>query len=257
MKGTFFEHFSKDEHPFIERCTDWLERALHYQFITTPFLDPREQYILKTLVNREREISLQFDGGYPNAERCRAIMAQKVLSSEFDEESLAYYRLIARSGTRLQHGDVLGAILGLGLRREKIGDLIPHMTGCDIIIAKEISQFICFSLQQVGRESVSVEMISRESLYQSEPRKVERSIFVSSLRLDAVLASILRLSRSKVSSLIQSGKAKVNWRVVQRADLLVKNGDVLSIRGFGRVTIIDSNRLTKKGNYKLLVVYFD
>lgn len=248
-------HFSREERSFVDRSTDWISQALEYQMITTPFLNPREKYILGTLVNRESsELAIVFDGGYTGAERCRAVLGYSFMfNKKQPEETVSFLRISTHDNNSFHHRDVLGSILGLGIKREKVGDISKHMNGCDLVVATEIVTFIETALQKIGRISVQINHITRNSFLLTEENTKKKMIFVSSMRLDAILAEALQRSRAQVANDIHAGKCRVNWQIIDSPSQQVQFGDILSVRGFGRIALVNDVEITKKGRYKLLV----
>ncbi|SFJ91106.1 RNA-binding protein YlmH, contains S4-like domain [Thermoflavimicrobium dichotomicum] len=249
-------HFRPDEHAFVERAWDWVDRAVNRsQPITTFFLNPREQYILETFVRRESELIWMLNGGYESAERCRMVISPTYISIQPDWFQLGFLRIEPIGKGSLDHPDVLGALLGLGIKREMLGDLHPHPTGCDCVVAKEMVDYICAQLHQVGKNKVSIKEISAHELYVSKQEYQTRTVIVSSLRLDALLAEGHSFSRSKAVTLVKSGRCKVNWKQVENPSYQVEVGDMISLRGFGRIRIKSIEGLTKKGRNIILLDY--
>jgi RNA-binding protein YlmH len=249
-REALFAHFRPEERPFAERVLDWIYRAAEkYQPVQTPFLDPRQQFIVRSLVNREPDIGVWSDGGYEGAERGRMWVLPAHFPPDELPSGLAFLAIRPLSGRELKHPDVLGSLLGLGIKREKLGDLLLHPDGCHTVVADELANFIRLQLNRVGRETVSVEEISREDLVIPERDAIVQSITVASLRVDAVCAEGFRLSRSKASQLIKSGKCKVNWKVVDNPAETVAEQDMISLRGFGRLLVGKIDGRTKKGRY--------
>jgi RNA-binding protein YlmH len=240
-------HFRKEEHAFIERSLDWIYRVgVRHQEIVTPFLDPREQYILSTLVKREnKDILMDKDGGYEHAERCRVCLYPDYLVPDENSFSLLYVSL--QSESILEHREILGSMLGLGIKRLMIGDILPKPTGADIVLAAEMKDYVMGNLTKVGRKGIIISEIVRDQLCTEQQKGSEQQTVVSSLRLDTVVASICRVSRSKSSDMVRLGKCKVNWQKIDRPDYIVTSGDVISIRGYGRIRLIEVREATKKG----------
>jgi RNA-binding protein YlmH len=250
-------HFRPDERPFALRCLDWVERASNRnQMVLTPFLDPREQTILETIVRREPDLVFFADGGAADAERRRAVIAPDYYALDQAMFGLAFFRVESLSGKRLEHPDVLGALLGLGIKRDKLGDIYPHSDGADIVVAEELAEYIQMHVGQVGRQHVNIIEISREKLALPEQMQSVRSISVASLRLDAVVAESCRISRTKASMLVKNGKCKVNWKLVDQPDYPVEIGDLVSVRGFGRVRVESIDGTSKKGRIWIKIVSF-
>jgi RNA-binding protein YlmH len=257
-KSLLLMHFRQDEHAFVERALDWIERVVHRsQMVTTFFLNPRERYILETLVRRESDVQWQTEGGYPSAERQRMIISPSFVSIPDDwfARSVSFIRIEAKGKGELDHPSVLGALLGLGIKREFLGDIHPHPQGCDCIVAFEMIDYICSQLHQVGKNDISVKVIDPNELQVVEAQYKTRLVVVSSMRLDVLIAEGHSLSRSKASMLIRNGKCKVNWQLVDSPSYMTEVGDMISLRGFGRVYVKGIEGSTKKGKSILILDY--
>ncbi|MXQ53429.1 RNA-binding protein [Shimazuella alba] len=243
----FLAHFRKEEHAFIERCFDWIYQAsVRHQEVVTPFLDPREQYILGTLVRREhRDILMAIDGGYGTAERCRVCIYPNYILPNEQSFSLLFLRMTSES--TLEHREVLGSILGLGIQRHMLGDILPNSDGADLILAKEMKDYVMGTLTKVGRKGIIISEIVRDQLWTDHQAGIEQHTIVSSLRLDTIIAAVCRISRSKSVDLVRLGKCKVNWQKIDRPDYFVTTGDVISVRGYGRIRLMEVRESTKKG----------
>jgi RNA-binding protein YlmH len=249
-------HFRTDERPFVERVLDWINQSLHRsQLILTDFLNPREQDILKALVRRETGLHFLVDGGTSVAERCRVVISPDFIPIDSTSFQLSYLRIQPTTEKQLEHRDVLGAILGFGLRREKIGDIHPHPSGCDVVVANEIAPYILLQLQKVSKYSVYISEIERDELCVREQQFDTRVVSVSSMRLDAILAEGYRLSRSKSVTLIKNGKCKVNWKLVDSPSYMTQEGDWISLRGYGRLNLAAVEGVTKKGRQMVRLNY--
>ncbi|RAL26028.1 RNA-binding protein [Thermoflavimicrobium daqui] len=255
-EASIFMHFRPDEHPFVQRALDFVDRSVNRSMpIQTHFLNPREQYILETLIRRKPDVNWMMSGGYSSAERCRAIVSPSHIPIDPDWFELSFLRIERIGHGKLNHPDVLGALLGLGIKREMLGDLHPHENGCDCIIGTEMIDYICSLLHQVGRTTVNVKEINAEELLVTEPEFVSRAVTVSSLRLDAILAEGHRLSRAKATLLIKNGKCKVNFSQVDNPSFQIGKGDMISLSGYGRICMKNIEGLTKKGRYIILLDY--
>ncbi|MDR6224782.1 YlmH family RNA-binding protein [Desmospora profundinema] len=253
-KEAWFRHFRPEERVLAERVLDWMTLAeVRYQPVLTPFLNPREQRVATMVINRSTDLSATADGGYEGAERCR----MKVLPPyvEDADHGLAYLSLEpAERGRDLRHPDVLGSLLGLGLKRDKLGDILPFPGGCHVVVAEELAEFIRSQLNRIGRHPVHVETIQREELIVPETRTETVSVSVASLRLDAVLAEGFRLSRSRVSTAVKNGNAQINWKTTGNPAETVEEGDVLSLRGSGRIQVGEKLGVSKKGRFLLNLI---
>ncbi|MED4603628.1 YlmH/Sll1252 family protein [Paenibacillus validus] len=254
-QDNIYAHFHPDEHRFVDQAAEWVARAEQHEVKRTDFLDPRQAFILTSLVNRSADVQVRFEGGHPNAERKRAIVAPdyRVL----DDEEMGI-RLIEVSSTDdslgdLDHGDYMGAILGLGIKRDKVGDIYVLPTGCHFLAAAEIADYIVLHLNQVHRVHVHTGTLPLDKLQATETKLDDMNLTVASLRLDGIVSDVYRLSRAKVLVPIKAGRCKVNWKQEEDPSKPLKQGDVVSLKGFGRFKVLEVEGLTKKGRYRIRI----
>lgn len=219
----------------------------NHETMVTDFYDPYQQNLLSPVL-RVPGISFMSSGGYEDAERQRFVIGPEYLDMQEVDNSLA---LLVVSGNmkyqNLTHRDFMGSILGLGIKREKIGDIIVNDNGCQVIVDESISGYIMNNLTKVHRVSVKVERAAFETLHVSEKKTKDISTTVPSLRIDAIAAAGYGVSRTKMAVDISAGKVKVNWNTVSDPSFNVKEGDKISIRGRGRVEVHTVKGETKKG----------
>jgi RNA-binding protein YlmH len=255
MAKEWYAHFHPDEHPFVDRVTEWLERAAERHAVkVTDFLDPRQATILESVANRfNGNAAYRLDGGYAEAERRRAVILPDyrdpinvnagicVLAvTPFDEKFVA-----------LEHGDYMGAILGMGLKRDKIGDIHVIEEGCHCLVAEEIGDYLRLNLLQVHRTRVHTELLPCTELKTAKAEFEEIHLSVASMRLDGIVSDLCRLSRAKAQEPIRAGRCRVNWKVEEDPSRPLKEGDVLSVQGFGRFKLLEAEGITKKGRIRV------
>ncbi len=230
------------------RLVDLAEQATRTgKFRCSGFLDPYGMEIADTVAANYDDISVSFDGGYPGAERQKAVFTHRDFggSPSFDisvvrAEWNAEY-------AHLTHRDVLGSLTGLGVDREAVGDILVTSGTVRVLTDKKMAGFLLSEWKQIGAASIRVETDSAESITPREERVKEISATVASLRADSVAASGFGISRSRAASDIEAEKLKLNWQPVKSASQMVKEGDVLSMRGRGRVEVVEVRGRTKKG----------
>lgn len=249
-----YQHFRPEEYPFIDRVKEWVDLVVdRHQTKRTDFLDPRQIYIFSTIVSGEPLLTTALYGGSPEAERKRAILTPHYEQVDQNDFGLAVLEISSSDQrfSKLKHQDVMGALLGLGLKRNKIGDIHLHQTYCHCVVAEEMASFIQMQLHQIHRLQVRSEIIPTERLHPRADAYAEMVFSVASLRLDNILSDAVRLSRAKIVSPIKAGDCKVNWKIEQNPAALLSEGDVVSLRGFGRIRIFEINGPTKKGRWKV------
>ncbi|TVY09583.1 YlmH family RNA-binding protein [Paenibacillus cremeus] len=255
MNELLYTHFHPDEHRFVDKASEWVERAEQHAVKLTDFLDPRQAFILTTLVNRSQDVQVRFDGGHPDAERRRALVAPdyRVLDAEDTGIRLIEVTSLDDKLKELDHGDYMGAILGLGIKRDKIGDIYPSENGCHFLVAAEVADYMRLNLSQVHRVHVQTELLPLEKLHATGTKLEEMSLSVASLRLDGIVSDVYRLSRAKVLIPIKAGRCKVNWKQEEDPSKALKQDDVISLQGFGRFKVLEIEGLTKKGRFRLKI----
>lgn len=224
----------------------------------TDFLDPHLQEFAVRILEQIPEILWETQGTSPLAERCRILMYQDGAAFELqgDDSSHEGYVCLLKcegsfSGTKVTHRDFLGAFLGTGIKREKLGDIWVLEDGCAVAAAAELAGYLEQQDIRVRGVPLSIRKIEPGQLV--TPRQEGKIITttVSSLRLDAIAAAGFSTSRAKLSKEISAGKLKVNWQDTTKLDFGLKEGDVLSVRGRGRVILREVAGESKKGRIKI------
>lgn len=237
----------------MERILEWTETVRdQFQTKLSPFLDPREQFIVQSIVGRETDVAVSFSGGFEQAERKRAYIYPDYLEvspEEFRVELLSIH--IKQKHIPFEHRDVLGSLLGLGVKREKFGDILLADEKAQIIVASEIAEFVEISLQQINRYQARCEKVDWEEICLPKDKWIYRDTTISSLRLDVILSELLNISRAKIVPFIKAGKVKVNWKVTERSSITLHEGDQLSVKGHGRFLFALVEGLTKKQKYRV------
>ncbi len=149
------------------------------------------------------------------------------------------------------HRDFLGALLGTGLVRQKVGDLVLlGERGAQAIVVPELAEFLETQLTQVRSVPVKTRRIDWSELRVRPPQTKTLTTVEASLRLDAIASAGFGMSRSKMVDLINKSDVRVNWKTVTQASAIVKTGDLIAIRGKGRLTVGEI-AITKKQRYRV------
>ncbi|BAY41054.1 hypothetical protein NIES2111_54440 [Nostoc sp. NIES-2111] len=237
----------------IARVIDQAEQAIKtWEVVLTDFLSPPELVEIQRVFSRLTEVQLVAWGGYPQAERQRLAIARAELPLDQSQVSLTVLEIAGNflfdSAT---HRDFLGAMLGTGIVREKTGDIIVlGERGAQAIVVPELTEFLELHLKQVRSVPVKTQAIELTELKVREPKKKELTTVEASLRLDAIASAGFGMSRNKMVDLIDTGDVRVNWKEVTQASSQVKSGDLIAIRGKGRLEVGDI-AVTKKDRYRV------
>ena len=210
------------------------------------FLTMNEQLILQQ--NKEKlESEYRMSGGYEYAERQMVAFIPDALFYEWDYpmQCVRIRPAYPKFAEKLTHRDVLGALMSLGIERSKLGDLIVNDTEMFFFAKEEIVPYILEQLTSVRHTVVTLEA-EQEGNINCVPHFEEKEAIVTSNRLDAVIAAICNISRSASLRMIQEGKIFVNGAESLHNTYYCKQGDVLSIRGFGKIRFGETLGVTKK-----------
>ncbi len=255
-RNQYLAHLEGDEERLVgARLLDITETALERgEPQTTDFLDPHQRQLAHGILGALAEVSYRAYGGYPKAERQRLLIYPTYYLTELLENPLRAVEVRGEFGfVEVTHRDFLGACLATGLQRERMGDLILIPGGCQIVLTVEALHVILNQLHGVHQVPVTTTEIDIEQLMVEPERIKELRTTVASLRLDAVAAFGFGMSRTKMVREIKGERLKVNWKQVADPAHAVTEGDVLSMRGRGRVTIEQITGQTRIGRIGLVL----
>ncbi len=242
----------------LTRLLDQADQAIRtWEVVTTDFLSPPEWVEAQAVFQRLTEVALVGAGGYPQAERVRGAIARTELPLE---EAAIPLALVEIAGNFLfdtaTHRDFLGSLLGTGLVRAKVGDIIVlGERGAQAIVVPELVDFLSVSLTQVRSVPVKTRPIPWSELRVREPKKKELTTVEASVRLDAIASAGFGMSRSKMVDLINAGDVRVNWKTIAQPSHALHSGDLVAIRGKGRLEIGEM-AVTKKQRYRINLVRY-
>lgn len=213
----------------------------------TRFLSPREQEMARYLFGGQP--GLYDFGGYEGAERKLLIFLPDYLTEDFltgAESPCVCLRAVFYRGDNPTHRDFLGALMGGGIQRETVGDILVGKDSCDFFVTREVAPFILQNFTSAGRAHLRLEQIPLESAQIPEP---EVRIFrdtLPSLRLDCVISAGFRISRSLAGQYIAAGKAAMDGLPCVKPDKVVMEGVSVTVRGLGKIKLASVGGRTKK-----------
>lgn len=240
----------------LAKVLDRAEQAENRNIPTsTDFLSPQQRAQALDLLRLAGipETSYVLQGGYEGAERQIILFLPDWLEAENAESPIRCLRAAFREDEKLTHRDFLGSLMGMGVVREKIGDILVAPDSADLLVLEGVADFLLQSWDSAGRAKLSVSAIEPENLHIPAVQRKEVRDTVSSLRLDAVASSGFRLARGKAAALIESGRVQLNWRECVKPDKLLEAGDVVSARGFGKFELAEVGGLTRKGRISIVL----
>lgn len=250
------------------RIEDYIKKSERGELQISSFLTPMQIFFAREILRRRRCIERAvFLGGYGECERAR-LMLLPAFAEDIEGENEDKLRIcfpdeyksavialkVKGSGYKnLSHRDYLGSILGLGLERDPIGDIVILDDHSAVVFCTgSISKFLLEELKTVGSDKVGVCVFMPDADF-GGGRKFQRiNDTVSSERFDCVVASLCNLSREKAQSLIKSGLCTLDYMPVDECSADVCAECVISVRGYGKYVIRDISQPTKKGRIRLV-----
>lgn len=251
--SSFYPHFEINERPTIDRLVGLFNNLkFKHESILTDFLDPGQRDILKTIVGNDAFIQ-QF-GGYTNAEKQRVYLSEEWENILPEDYQVRPFQIDYPSKfVHINHSAILGTLANSGIALDTFGDIITDGQGTWQFFGKnELTQFFTEQVDRIGRTQVKIKPIELKEVLEPEDDSIEKNEIVVSLRIDAVLAGISKQSRGQIKKAIEAKLVKLNWHEIDNSNIMVRVGDVLSLRHFGRLQIEDISA-TRKGKYKVVL----
>lgn len=224
----------------------------------TKFLNIKEQKDIPNLIGKtfycEKDcLSYSFYGGYDNSER----KMLGILPTGYGCESFPIKAVFVKASGyhSLNHRDYLGSILSLGIARENIGDVLVdnQNNNAYILLQESIVEFILSDFISVGKDKIICSEISLDKIPVLKAEIEEIYDTVSSLRLDCVVSSALRISRNESQKLILSGLVRCDYSEVLYKDMIIDEGSLISIKGKGRYLLKSISPPNRKGKFPILI----
>lgn len=256
------------------RIEDMIERAERYEPCVSSFLSPREQhYAAQKLRGFASDAFGVFYGGYEGSERNRLFILPEYLAAEdgvytaaviremlpeLSAEAVRVLSIVGSGYRRLTHRDYLGSLLGLGIERDKLGDIIVE-DDCHALVFCDgtMADYILSELRKIGSDTVKVRATTVGVDFRAERRMRPISDTVASPRLDSIVSALIGTSREKAQDLIREGAVEVDYEPCDKNDKMPHKDAIISVRGHGKYVIQSVSEQTKKGRYRLLAAQYD
>lgn len=255
MIENVYQHFRKEEIPFIDSITEWVREVEdQYTPVLTNFLDPRQYYILESVIGKNMDIKLYSFGGYEASERNRAFICPAYFEPKQEDFKVRLYEVkYPTKFATMSHGKILGTLLSSGIKREFFGDIISDGERWQFFIDDSIKNYVISQIDKIGRVSVRLEERNYTDLIIPKDTWTIVHETASSMRIDTLISSVFKISRQRAKQMIESGHIKVNWTEMQRPDFVLDLLDIVSIRGFGRFQVQEIEGKSKKDKWKLVL----
>jgi RNA-binding protein YlmH len=232
----------------LPHLDDLARKAVRQGRAASDFLTPEEQTLVTRHFARRRDVALSFEGGFPGALRTIAVLREPEWGGVYDPaELLACVKIAHRSQDETGHRDILGALMALGLERRAVGDIVTGGPPEYFLCRRELLPVFLGQLTQIGRTGVTLTEVPLSAIPVRTETIRQKTVSVSSPRLDTLVADGFGLAREKAASLIEGGLVAVNHTPCEKPDRHVSQGDLLALRGRGQVKILSVGGLSRKG----------
>jgi len=252
-----------------------LEERCDYAPAVSDFLTVAEQVSLTHIITSGER--LFFWGAFPEAERKCAVFlpewalteplpCKDPLSPEKEKylhslvsigsvdlsDEISLIRINGSGHGGFSHRDVLGALMGLGIARKKVGDICPiSTTEAVVALSSALVPFISENLISVGRDSVTVSLLSNPAAFSFERKFEEIFVTVASMRLDCIVSAVTGMSRTSSADAIVVGSVQVLGTVCDNISHILRIGDTIAVRGHGKYLVAKEDGLSKKSRIRL------
>ena len=232
----------------------------NYHIVNTDFLDITQQSLAMQFVLAHKDEGTFMYGGYPDADRRQIVFMPDYTGVKETEDIFGYFTRnhdicpvvilkieIRQRGAVLRHSDYLGALMALGIKREKTGDIITDESGAQIVVSREIAGYLAENYTRVGRVAVSASVVPISQIREKKVSIEHLSIPVSSQRLDNIISAVFGVSRKAASDAISRGLVFVNSVESKKADRTVREGEKVVLRGKGKAVFTGISGTSRKG----------
>ena len=249
------QHFRPDEATLIDQANDWVATAEgQYRPVLTPFLNPRERFIVQTIVNRNNNVKITMYGGWQGAEMQRVLIYPPYYEPAIEDFALQALEInYPVKFSELHHRQIMGTLIGEGMERNAFGDILTDGAHWQVIVTKPMAEYLRKNVEHVGRIKVKWIPIATEAVVTPKEEWVPIVTTVSSLRLDVVIAAGFNYSRNRAKQLIEHGQVRLNWEEIDRPDYQIVVHDLISVRHSGRLRIDMTNGKTKKDKERITI----
>lgn len=249
------KNINADDRLVVEKAYDALSLSeKQYTEKSVGFLDPHQvRVISRELLGKvPPDMKTMMCGGYDEAERCMFIAYPEYIEPEI-EKHISVIEIRGRNIDELSHRDYLGSLMGLGIKRENIGDILPLDDRCVVFVKPEMQDYILSNLTKIGRHGIKAEKTDLKNIVLPKKKSVFMRETVSSMRLDCVVSAALNMSRAKAAELIKSERVNLNFETAYSVSLNVRENDMISVRNFGRFKLFEICKVTKKGRTGIII----
>ena len=222
-------------------------------YVYSDFLSPAEQALLAECQKERMVGAYSLYGGYDLAERRMAVFGSESelgYPPEYPASWLMIAPVAKKFAEDLTHRDYLGALMGLGITRDLLGDILVVEGNGYLVASESIQEYLCEELTQVRHTKVTCRKVEAPpALAVALPDEV--AFVVAGERLDAFVAGVYKLSRSESAALIEKGLVAIDGKVIEKISVTPREGAMISVRGYGRFLYVGIAGDTRKGKLRI------
>lgn len=250
-----------DDKILLAQILDKLEAMEERNVLTyTKFLNEHQRNLAERFLDGCGRPKIAFIPAYTGAMRTVLAFLPDYLDpaklSEEDISPITCIRALYSLIKELSHRDFLGSLMGCGIKRETIGDIFVGRGSCDIVVMKDILPYLLSNFESAGRVKLDISTIPLDEIRIPDQDFILIKDTVASMRLDNVVSSGFSISRETASSTIKAGRVALQYQVCTKADKPVGEGEVISVRGMGKIELLQIGNLTKKGRTAIVIKRF-
>lgn len=254
--SSYYNKLSHEDRLLLSHFLDMIEICeKSYTPKFSAFLDERQIILAKSFMDEQGCEDYKLYGGYEQA--ARKILGIFPQYWEFEEDEwedfpVSALRFKFREADKLSHRDFLGAFMSRQIKRNMLGDIIVGNGTAAVIVHDTVKPVLMSEISKIGSVGVSISEEDFSGL-NTEQSFIEKSGTVSSLRLDGVISMAAGISREKSASLIKGGYVAVMYETVQSVSYQLSQGDIFSVRGYGKFVLDSVNGKTKKDRIHITI----
>lgn len=248
---------SKEDEVLLARVYERITLAAQRNVpASTCFLSKREQMLCQELLRGE---DFRFFGGTELSEREVCCYLPEYLGESWlysQDGPIAAVRASFFENDKLTHRDFLGSLMGSGIKRETVGDIYVGEGSCDFLVLREILPYVLQNLGSAGRTKLHLEELELSGFsFRSSPSRLCATP-CRPFCLDGIVSSGFSISRGKAADYIAAGKAELNYLPCTKGDKQVAEGDIISVRGLGKIKLEAIGGNTKKSRISIEISRF-
>ena len=209
----------------------------------TNFLSTSEQELVLIEAKKYPSLNISFDGGIKNAEYQKCIISP--FEAELDNNISILKISFNPKYLTLSHRNLLGTLMHLGISRDRVGDITVDSDSAYVAVDRNLVKFLKENLTEIHHQPVEIEEYF--DVVEIADSGIEKTVFLQSNRLDALIAQAYNISRDDACELIKREMVKINQKIVVKSFQSLSVCDIISVAKKGRIKLIDDSNSTRSG----------